>query len=673
MQKEGPRVTEITRSFLHALSSIKSTLSTSFGPFGHDKMIINKSRVLTNDGATIIKEILNDTATLHPLFKILTSLTAYQDTLTGDGTTSILLLTISFYETAVKLIESGCQRTKIIRTLEEMAKEVKDILKEIRIEIDNASEVKDASSGVKDASSGSDLKPGVKETTSGAKETTDGKNLLIQAVTTSLNSKVLSNYFSEDSPFLSFVINWFKTNNDKNYIHFYERVSMDDISVVDGLIFKSPSLVNNCTADHFYSNEFTHKMKQKKDPASQEKLSENQEKPSVNQEKPSENQEKPSVNQEKPSENQETLSVVQESPSVSQEKPSENQVAPSDSLKKSNSVETPSENSEGTAVALLMFPLSSPKPNIDSRILIKEGLNDVIEEEKKYIVSLIKSVILEMNVLNCKNKLLIIKKSILRESVSDLANYFLGKLNINYIILEGEKIEKISEQLNVEKSVEGRIMAKVMDVRIFDQMVRISEIKSQHSNVSNENYNIESCEKVNPLPQFSDENITYPNKNTALRPITVLVNACDETICKEYTRSLNDALMTCQLLVKYPFVLPGGGAAERYITLRKYDNFIKKQLYSAMECVPFYLCKNAGLNYYNLKSDTTESVDELKTSDLRTSDLKGVDLKTGTLTNLLTHGVIIPETMVSSYMTMSMETAAFILSIDDVLPGKHTG
>jgi len=96
-----------------ASSEIKELLSSSFGPMGLNKLIINHvdDVYLTNDGKTIIEQM----DVLHPIVTSLKELSRSMDKSCGDGTKTAVILASSLIINAVKLIKMGVHPTTIIK------------------------------------------------------------------------------------------------------------------------------------------------------------------------------------------------------------------------------------------------------------------------------------------------------------------------------------------------------------------------------------------------------------------------------------------------------------------------------------------------------------------------------------------------------------------------------
>ena len=77
-------------SNISACLAIADTLSSTLGPRGMDKLIVNErgQAQITNDGATILKLL----DIVHPAARTLVDIARAQDAEVGDGTTSVVLL-----------------------------------------------------------------------------------------------------------------------------------------------------------------------------------------------------------------------------------------------------------------------------------------------------------------------------------------------------------------------------------------------------------------------------------------------------------------------------------------------------------------------------------------------------------------------------------------------------
>lgn len=118
---------------IYAARLIAETVKSTLGPRGMDKMLVDSMGdvVITNDGATILKEI--DVA--HPAAKMVIEVAKTQDAECGDGTTTSVILTGELLKQAGDLLEKGIHPTTITHGYQLAAKEALRILESIAIPI----------------------------------------------------------------------------------------------------------------------------------------------------------------------------------------------------------------------------------------------------------------------------------------------------------------------------------------------------------------------------------------------------------------------------------------------------------------------------------------------------------------------------------------------------------
>ncbi|KAL3266862.1 hypothetical protein HHI36_011014 [Cryptolaemus montrouzieri] len=99
------------KSHILAARQIASTIKTSLGPKGLDKMMISPDGevTVTNDGATILKMMDVE----HEIGKLLVQLSQSQDDEIGDGTTGVVVLAGALLEQAGTLLDRGIHPIRI--------------------------------------------------------------------------------------------------------------------------------------------------------------------------------------------------------------------------------------------------------------------------------------------------------------------------------------------------------------------------------------------------------------------------------------------------------------------------------------------------------------------------------------------------------------------------------
>ena len=99
------RIHNAQRMNIEAIRRIVSTVKTTLGPMGMDKMMVDGGGnvIVTNDGATILREL--DSA--HPAAKMIVEVSKMQEMNCHDGTTSTVVLAGQLLSNAESLFTKG--------------------------------------------------------------------------------------------------------------------------------------------------------------------------------------------------------------------------------------------------------------------------------------------------------------------------------------------------------------------------------------------------------------------------------------------------------------------------------------------------------------------------------------------------------------------------------------
>lgn len=204
---------EVRMSNMVAAKAISDAVRTSLGPRGMDKMIqTSKGEVIiTNDGATILKSI----QALHPAAKMLVDLSAAQDVEAGDGTTSVVVLAGSLLGAAEKMLAKGIHPTIVAESFLKASAKAVEFLTEISVPID-----------------------------------LNDKTSLLRAASTSLNSKIVSQYSSILAPIAVSAVTRLVTPDSSNVdlrdIRVVKKVggTIEDTELVDGVVLNQNVIVS---------------------------------------------------------------------------------------------------------------------------------------------------------------------------------------------------------------------------------------------------------------------------------------------------------------------------------------------------------------------------------------------------------------------------------------------
>jgi T-complex protein 1 subunit delta len=151
---------------IESAKAVADAVRTSLGPRGMDKMVSEGGEVvITNDGATI----LNKMKVEQPAAKMLVELSKSQDVVAGDGTTSVVVICGALLKKSLELLEKGIHPTLISDAFDRACRYACRYLEE---ELAIAVHAEDL----------------------------DYRESLLKAATTSLSSKVVSQYSNLLSP-----------------------------------------------------------------------------------------------------------------------------------------------------------------------------------------------------------------------------------------------------------------------------------------------------------------------------------------------------------------------------------------------------------------------------------------------------------------------------------------
>jgi len=116
-----------------AAKAIADAVRSTLGPKGMDKMLVDSMGdvVITNDGATILKEIDVE----HPAAKMVVEVAKTLDEECGDGTTSAIIISGELLKQAENLIDQGVHPTIIANGYRMASEKALEILKDISIPV----------------------------------------------------------------------------------------------------------------------------------------------------------------------------------------------------------------------------------------------------------------------------------------------------------------------------------------------------------------------------------------------------------------------------------------------------------------------------------------------------------------------------------------------------------
>ncbi|KAH8909733.1 T-complex protein 1 [Coniochaeta sp. PMI_546] len=117
---------------IDACRAISSTVQTSLGPYGRNKIVINhlQKMILTSDAATILREL----DVVHPAAKLLVMASQQQEAEVGDATNLVIILAGELLKKAEDLLRMGLKTSDIVTGYERAQKIALDALEELEVD-----------------------------------------------------------------------------------------------------------------------------------------------------------------------------------------------------------------------------------------------------------------------------------------------------------------------------------------------------------------------------------------------------------------------------------------------------------------------------------------------------------------------------------------------------------
>lgn len=117
---------------IDACRAISSTVQTSLGPYGRNKVVINhlQKMILTSDAATILREL----DVVHPAAKLLVMASQQQEAEMGDATNMVIILAGELLKKAEDLLRMGLKTSDIVLGYERAQKFALEALEELSVD-----------------------------------------------------------------------------------------------------------------------------------------------------------------------------------------------------------------------------------------------------------------------------------------------------------------------------------------------------------------------------------------------------------------------------------------------------------------------------------------------------------------------------------------------------------
>lgn len=294
---------------------------------------------------------------------------------------------------------------------------------------------------------------------------------------------------------------------------------------------------------------------------------------------------------------------------------------------------------EKARVALVQFCLSPPKTDMENNVIVSDyaHMDRVLREQRAYVLNLCKSV------QKSGANVLLVQKSILRDSATEQALSFLAKMKIMVVDdIERDEIDFISRTLGCRP------------VASPDHLVPEA---------------LGTAELVEEVSTGFDKYVRLRGLGRELSTVSLVVRGSNELLLHETERSIHDALCVIRSIVKGGAMVAGGGAPEIELALRLEErarllggteSLCVQEFGRALELVPMTLIESAGAN-------PVEIISELRRRHAAGERNAGFNVKKTAIRDMIADNVVQPLLVTTSALKLASEQVRCILKIDDIV------
>jgi archaeal chaperonin len=294
---------------------------------------------------------------------------------------------------------------------------------------------------------------------------------------------------------------------------------------------------------------------------------------------------------------------------------------------------------ENAKIALVNSPLEVEKPEFDAKLNINNPsqMQKFLDEENNMLKSMVDKILSAgANVVLCQ------------KGIDDMAQHYLARAGT----LAVRRIKE-SDMSKLAKATGATMITNVNEITSND-LGNAQLVEERHVETDKWVF-IEGCK--NP------------------KAISILLRGGSQRVVDEAERSVHDALMTVKDVVEYPYIVPGGGAAEAIVSqqIREWSNSLEgraqlaaEQFADSIETIPLVLAENAGM-------DSIDTQVQLRTKISNSEKPKyGIDVINKKIADMTTRNVYEPLSVKENIVNGATEVASMILRIDDVIAASKS-
>jgi T-complex protein 1 subunit delta len=291
-------------------------------------------------------------------------------------------------------------------------------------------------------------------------------------------------------------------------------------------------------------------------------------------------------------------------------------------------------------IAIIQFCINAPSTDTENILVVENysSMDKILREEKQIIIAQCRKI----KATGCN--VILIQKSILKESVTNFALETLSKLKILIVKdVERNEISFISETLGC---------IPIVDIESF------SEVKLGKADMVEEK-------------NFCQEKIIlfYGIRFSKNKANTIVLRGSNQLLLDEAERSFHDALCVIRSIIRRRFIVGGGGSVEMELssilknfskTITGSNSYVMISFANSLEIIPYTLSENAGL-------DPIDVISRLRKFHLDGNKMIGINARKGIISNMLKENIVSPLLVFTSILNISVEFSLQLLKIDDIL------
>ncbi|CAG9566260.1 unnamed protein product [Danaus chrysippus] len=169
------------------------------------------------------------------------------------------------------------------------------------------------------------------------------------------------------------------------------------------------------------------------------------------------------------------------------------------------------------------------------------------------------------------------------------------------------------------------------------------------------------------IKKIGDDYFTFVTECKNPKACTILLRGASKDILNEIERNLQDALHVAKNLVLNPRLVCGGGAVEMSVSgelaAKAHHAAPYRAVAQALEIIPRTLAQNCGAN-------TIRTLTALRAKHAAGEKNCGIDGETGLIVDMAQKGIWEPLAVKLQVYKTAVETAIFLLRIDDIVSGS---